>query len=264
MLCRKSIRDLYPLLAKLESLVGKPQLINRSGFEQFRYPNRDILTLLLIKSARILSSLNAITVLIENGYIVEVGILIRTIKECIADISFLLEDYPEKWPSKDQQKYIDEFFSEEFSDPINPINTARKHNRVPSKKIHAGFARNAYKLSNHIKNSRLKELVLKITNPYYHQKATSVILNTYSGYVHYAYAQSMEIVGGAPPGFYLEGMAGTPKVDEWIENIISEIFSVYNHFMFICLKFNFNDEFEYLSFKQKEFAIKSGYDPKLE
>ena len=263
-LLKKSIRDLYPILHKLESIVGKPKLINRSGFEQFRYPNEDINTLSLIKSARILSSLNAIMVLIEYGYIVEVGVLIRTIKECIADISFIFEDFPEKWPSVEQKKYMDDFFSEEFSDPLNPVYTARKRDRVSSKKIHAAFARNAYNLSKKIKNARLRELVLKIANPSDHQRATFTILNLFSGYVHYAYPQSIEIVGGSPPRFHLEGLAGTPKIDEWMGYIISEIYSVYNYFMFLCLKFGFNDELEYVSFKQKVFSKVSGYDPKLE
>jgi len=260
-LFRKSIRNLYIPLQKIESLVEKPQLINRSGYYQFRYPNKNITTLILIKSARILSSLNAITILIKYGYIVEIGVLIRTIKECIADISFLLEDYPEKEPSKVQQQYIDEFFCEEFNDPLNPLDSAKKHNRVSSKKIHAGFARNFYSLTKYIKNSRLKKIVLKIANPYNHQKATKTILNTFSGYVHYGYTQSIDIVGGSPPRIHLEGMTGTPKIDEWKRYIISEIFSVYNYFLLLCLKFDFKEEYEVLKHQQKEFQKESGYNP---
>jgi hypothetical protein len=37
---------------------------------------------------------------------------------------------------------------------------------------------------------------------------------TYSGFVHAASPQIMDMWGGAPPGFHLRGMLGTPRMEE--------------------------------------------------
>lgn len=260
---KQAIENFYPLFYKFEDSVGKPNLIEESGLFQFDYPEKNIPTICLIKMARILSSLNAIVILFENGYIVEIGVIIRTIKEACADLSFLLKDYPENNPTKSQQQYIDEFFKEEFQNPQDPINTARKHNRVPSKKIHAGFARNMYKMSKLIKIEKLRRRVQKIINPSEHQSSTQIILNIWSGYVHYGYRQSVEIFGGTRPEYHFNGLSGTPKMNEWQDILVTEFFAVYNHFLDICLKFKFLEEFEILKSKQIEFQEKTGYNPQM-
>jgi len=258
---KKSVEDFHPILFKLEGIVGKPNLVEKSGFSRFEYPEKNIITICLIKSARIISSLNAIVVLFEHGFIVEVGIIIRTIKEACADISFLLEDYDKDQPTKSQKQYINEFFTEEFEDVNDPINTARKHHRVPTRKIHAGFARNIYNMSKLIKNENLQNKIQKLLNPSIQQSMTQVILNTWSGYVHYGYRHSLELVGGNNHDYHLEGMNNTPKMTEWQDNLISEFFAVYNHFLEFCLVFNFDEEFKILKNKQLEFQNNTGYNP---
>lgn len=258
---RQSINHFKIFFDKLFDEVGPPSLVNRSGFVQFRYSNENIKTLCLIKSARIISSLNAIVLLYQAGYFVEIGVIIRTIKECCADLAFLLENYPDEKLSKHQKQYLDDFFTENFEDPLNPIQSAIKRRRVPSKKIHAGWARTIYGLSTLIRNPKLRSKIQKFANPSVHQMNTLSILNTWSGYVHYGYPHSIEIVGGEPPVYHLEGMAGTPKVEEWQGTLITELFAIYNHFLFVCLRFNYETEFEFLSNKQAEFQALTGYDP---
>ncbi|MBU0528210.1 hypothetical protein KKF86_00400, partial [bacterium] len=246
----QSVKDFYVFFNKLNKYVGPPKFINISGFPKFRYAKESIETLCLIKTGRILSSLNSIVVLFERGFFLEIAVLLRTIKECCADLSFLLENYPDKKLSKSQEQYINEFFAEEFSDSKDPVQTIRKHNRVPSKKIHAGYARNIYNQSELIKDSKLKSKIQKLANPSDHQKTTLSILNVYSGYVHYGYSQSVEIIAGSPPRYHLEGMADTPMVNEWQKFLTTEIVALYNHFAFLCIKFNFEKELEFFKSKR--------------
>lgn len=261
---RQSIKDFYVFFNKLTSLVEPPKFDKISGVPKFRYSEESIETLCLIKTGRILSSLNAIVVLFESGFFVEIAVLLRTIKECCAELSFLLENYPDGKLSKSQEQYINEFFTEEFSDPQDPIQSMRKHNRVPSKKIHAGSARNISNLSELIKNPKLRSEIQKIANPSDHQETTLSILNIYSGYVHYGYSQSVEIISGIPPQYHLEGMADTPMVNVWQEILITEFDEIYNHFNFLCLKFKFEKELEFLKSKQIEFQTISGYNSEID
>ena len=260
---KNAINDFIVPFNRLENKVGKPVLIERSGILQFRYMNNDVETLCLIKSGRIISSLNAILVLLEYGFIVEIGMLVRSIKECSAEVSFLLENYPEKPMSNPQKQYLDEFFKEEFGDATNPIDTIRDHKRVSLKKVHAGYARNINELSKKIENEELRNKLYKISNPSSHQKATISILNVFSGYIHFGYVQSMEIIGDTPPRYHLNGLSGTPKNFEWEDIIIGEIYAIYNHFRFMCLKFNFSKEFEIIGKKQKEFQLSTDHNPQI-
>ncbi len=261
---RRSIKEFYVFFNKLTLIVEPPKFDKISGVPKFRYSEENIETLCLIKTGRILSSLNSIVVLFERGFFLEIAILLRTIKECCADLSFLLENYPDKKLSKSQVQYINEFFAEEFSDSKDPLQTIRKHNRVPSKKIHAGYARNIYNQSALIKDSKLKSKIQKLANPSDHQKTTLSILNVYSGYVHYGYSQSVEIIAGSPPRYYLDGMTNTPLVNEWQNFLTTEIVALYNHFALLCIKFNFVKELEFLKSKQIEFQTISGYNSEID
>ncbi len=254
---KQPIEDFYIFFDKLHDLVKPPELIDRSGFPQFRYEEKNVETLCLIKNGRLISSLNAIALLFEKGYFLEIAILIRTIKECCADILFLLENYPDKQFSKAQEQYLDEFFQEEYLDPHNPIQSARQHKTVSSRKIHAGYARNIYAISNFIKNPKLKSKVQKLLNPHSHQDATLKILKLYSGYVHYGYTQSMDFIGGDPPSYHLEGMSRTPMERDWYKSIVAEIDALYNYYQILCMNFNFAEEFEQLKKKQKIFHSKN-------
>lgn len=259
-LIKNSIKDFHIFFDKLTSEVNPPQLLETAGFVKFRYPDEDRKTLCLIKTGRIISSLNAIIVLYEAGYFVEIAVLIRTIKEADAELVFIMENYPNGSLSKSQLQYIKEFFIEEIADPSNPIKSARKHNRVPSKKIHAGSARDFSELSKFIDNPKLRSKIQQLANPSNFQEISQKILNMWSGYVHYGYSQSMDLVGGSPPRFRLEGSRGTPRVQEWLDYLITESVAIYNLFVLLCAKFNFQKEFDELSNKQIEFQRTTNYD----
>lgn len=256
---KKSLEDYLIFFQRLNADVDPPKLIENSGVHQFRYAIENIQTLCLIKTGRVISSLNAIMILFESGYFVEIAVLLRGVKECHIDLIFLLEDYPGDTFTKAQEQYISEFFTEEIEDPSDPIKSARKHNRVSSKKIHAASARAYYKMSDFIKDPELRAKIKKYANPSDTQETTQKIHNMFSGYVHFGYSQSMDLIG-VPPKYHLNGMLGTPRVSEWYDTLITEFDALYNLFLFLCSKFKYEKEFIELSKKQFDFRKVTGID----
>ncbi len=110
-LLRQSVKDFLPFFNKLESEVEPPKFVRISGVLKVRYSENNIKTLCLVKTGRIISSLNAILALFEKGYFLEIGVLLRTVKECCAEVSFLLENYPTDDLTSSQEQYINQFFT---------------------------------------------------------------------------------------------------------------------------------------------------------
>lgn len=239
----KAINDFYPTFYKLEELVGKPKIVSVQGITKIRYEKKNIKTICLIKTARIISSLNSILILFEKGFFLEIGVIIRTIKEAISEVQFLLEigiDVP-LLPS--QQKYLDNFFKEEFNDFSNPIESAKIDNRVPSKKIRASVTRSLENLKKTFKEGEVPEEVESLLkNPAEFQKLQEVLLNTFSGYLHYSYSQSMEMVVGNPLEFKLRGFNEYYRIKEWEGGIVRIIDELFNYFKFLCFRFEFHEE----------------------
>ncbi len=252
-----SINEFLIFFSRLYDDVGPPEFIEENGIHKYRYKSENIKTICLIKTARIISSLNAIMILFRNGFFLEIAVLLRSIKESNVEMVFLLENYPTDSISSTQEQYISEFFAEEITDSSDPINSARTHTRVPAKKIHAAAAREYYNMSDFISDPKLKAKIKKSANPSDVQKTTQKILNMYSGYVHFGYSQSMDMVG-VPPEYLLNGMLGTPRVAEWYEYLLTEFDALYNLFQLLCSKFEHEDEFIELYHRQQKFRKVSG------
>ncbi|MGZ8302928.1 MAG: hypothetical protein ACXW2U_10125 [Telluria sp.] len=73
----------------LESFIPKPEQVPHGNSFVFRYANKGIHEALLQKLARSISGLNAVAVLLNAGYLQEVGVLFRTLDEIHEDMFFL-------------------------------------------------------------------------------------------------------------------------------------------------------------------------------
>ncbi len=105
----------------LAALVGKADLINDPVLSGFRYSHLTIQHVCLLRSVRVVSTLNALLVLWQNGFVQEMGVLYRTIEEFLNDIMFMLEGYPSTTLTLNQQRFIDVFSKEEFEDASSAI-----------------------------------------------------------------------------------------------------------------------------------------------
>jgi hypothetical protein len=182
----------------LETALPPPQRIaHRSSFV-FRYANKGIHEALIQKLARYISGLNAVAVLLNAGYIQEAGVLFRTLDEIQEDIFFLATAETNGARTGRHAKYIEAFYAEAvFSRPKGSLNIP-KPNLVPRKEIRA-----------HTMNVLGQGINVS--------QALAVgesVGTVYSGYVHAASENIMDMYGGNPSHFHLQGMRGTSRVTE--------------------------------------------------
>ena len=214
---RESIDHLESIIGAFEQELERPELVHGT----FVYKSPTVKHVCLLKGIRIVSGLNALLVMFRAGYVTEMGVLIRTIGDCINDIYFLLEHYPDITP--EVEKYMSDFFNEDIDEPKIAQDQERKIHRTKARKIYASRAR---LLSEHINFSVGRDIVYKI-------------YGVYSGYVHSAYPNIMEMYGGQPPcKFHLQGMKGTPRMKDWEKTLVTFIQSATLVFGYVAEKYN--------------------------
>ena len=184
---------------QLERALAPPGPIATQNSFVFRYQTRGIHEALLQKLARSISGLNAVAVLLNAGYVQEIGVIFRTLDEIHEDIFFLASAETNGSRTARHDKYLAAFYADAvMSRPEGSIDIP-KPNLLPRKKVRA---QTLSALGQGINVSRAL--------------AVSESLSTaYSGYVHAASENIMEMYGGNPPKFHLSGMLGTPRIDSF-------------------------------------------------
>lgn len=211
-----SIKQLIDVVAELEASVqslgsefAKPTLIElKGGYRVFRHDKQNDLLLSYLKCVRAVSSLNAAVVLLEHGYVQEVGTLCRCIQDFYEDVFVLATPLGDNGPSTQQKRLVEEFFQEEFDDPDSPFRSTQSRDRVPRSKVHAGIARTPG----------------QPVNPNDTQEVHRTVHQGFSGYVHGAYGHIMETYGGNPPMFHMHGMKDTPCIPKWTDTLANYVY----------------------------------------
>ncbi len=183
----------------LASTLEAPVLVNRGGVTFFRHREQTDVLLCFLKGLKVVSTLNAGLLLFRHGYAQELGALARIADDLLNDVLFMLKPLDGDKPSKDQLRFFEEFFQEEFENPLNVLAGGQKRDIVARRKLHATFG--------HLAKDTL--------NPSDAQAMMSTIHAALSGYVHGAYPHIMELYGGSPPRFHMAGMPSTPRIAEW-------------------------------------------------
>ena len=164
----------------------------------YRYENKGILEALLQKLARYISGLNAVAVLLMTGYVQEANVIFRTLDEIQEDIFFLASAETNNARTERHTQYLDAFYSDPVFSREEGSLDIPKPNLVPRKKIRA-----------HTMNTMGQGInVSKALS------ASESVGTAYSGYVHAASENIMEMYGGDPPHFHTNGMRGTTRVTE--------------------------------------------------
>lgn len=176
------------------NLVPPERHPHRNSFV-FRYANKGIHEALLQKLARFISGLNAVTVLLSAGYVQEAGVLFRTLDEIREDIFFLATAETNSARTERHEQYLQAFYAEAvFSCPESSLEIS-KPNLVPRKKIRAHTMNT---LGQGVNGSDALAVEESLST-------------AYSGYVHAASENIMDMYGGNPPHFHLTGMRNTPR-----------------------------------------------------
>lgn len=204
-----ALKRLGHLYGELETFLPPINFQGNAPYRAFRFDANEHTDSLAcyLKGMKAVSTLNAGLILLKSGFTQEVGALCRMVDEACNEIIFLIKPEGDNALSKSQEQFLDSFYQEEFSDFKNILAAHNSRHTVPSQKIHASIAKT---MSSSI-------------NPSDGQAMTSVVQKTLSGYIHGAYPQIMEMYGGNPPHFHMRGMLGTPRMIEWMTQVISYV-----------------------------------------
>jgi hypothetical protein len=164
----------------------------------YRYENKGIHEALVQKLAMYISGLNAVAVLLTSGYVQEANVIFRTLDEIQEDIFFLASAETNDARTERHTQYLDAFYSDPVFSRVDGSLDIPKPNLVPRKKIRA-----------HTMNAMGQGI--SVSNAL---SASESLGTAYSGYVHAASENIMEMYGGDPPHFHINGMRGTPRVTE--------------------------------------------------
>lgn len=207
---RQAIAHTQSVVESLNRHFTCPELMVVKGNPFFRHKSQSDLLLSQLKCIRAVSSLNACIILLEHGYVQEIGTLCRCIDDFCQDVLFLSSPLGESGPSEQQKRLVEEFFQEEFENVDNPFRSTQERNRVPRPKILAGITR----------------MSGQPLNPSDAQELHRTLQQGFSGYVHGAYVHIMEIYGGSRDNlhYHMGGLTGTPRIPEWIDALSNYVY----------------------------------------
>ncbi|HKZ38825.1 MAG TPA: hypothetical protein VJ184_14285, partial [Chryseolinea sp.] len=139
-----------------------------------------------------------------HGLLQEQAAIQRMLDEFQQDVTFLsyaiiFNDFTDL-----HQRYLDAFYMEEYDNHLDPVSSSRDRLSIPRKKIRAYIA----------------EKESEVNEPSRGNILTRSLSRAYSGFVHGASPQIMNMYGGKPPRFQVQGQLNTPhqqphKKDLW-------------------------------------------------
>lgn len=226
----------------LAKRVPQPQLVPHMGSSAFRCAEKSIHQALVQKLARSISTLHAARLLMEYGFVQEQAALQRILDEINEDITFLAFGVIRGDVTPLHQSYLDAFFEEEF-DADTALASTQKRAMIPRRKIHAYLAR----IDSGLDSSTAIGLARTVSK-------------TYSGYVHAASPQVMDMYGGSPPRFHVRGMRGTPRHHEHSADLWNYFYRGILSFGFVAKAFGDEKLFDSIRDFSQEFMRQSGTD----
>ena len=180
---------------RFESALEPPELVAwRDGYV-LRYRTQSIEQALLQKLARLISGLHAAHRLLAEGFVQEQAVIHRTLDEIGEDITFLAAARTNGDVTPLHDRYLKAFFEDQLPERWDRNAVVRGPDMPTRSKIRAYLTR---VLGEGIEPSN----------------ADATLHRAYSGYVHAASQNIMDMCGGFPPRYHLRGLQGTPRVIE--------------------------------------------------
>ncbi|WP_397409812.1 hypothetical protein [Polaromonas sp.] len=207
----------------------------------YRHVDQSLNQALVQKLARMVSSLHAAHLLMDHGFIQEQASLQRILDELQEDITFLTFSVIFDNKTQLHQDYLDAFFEEEF-DADTALASTQKRPMIPRKKIQAYIARTEGAAMDPSRGIELARTISK----------------AYSGYVHAASPQIMDMYGGKPPKFHLRGMLGTQRHKEHRADLWNYFYRGIIAFAFVARTFDDEPLFAKIHHFLREFERLSG------
>lgn len=214
---RKRIAPLERLVEFFAASLGRPSLRGPEGNKGYRYDAPDLRHFCLLKSARIVSALNAMVELARLGYSQEFCVLIRTIAEFTTHIEYVLDQ-----GSAEHRRGVDEYVRAFFADYQRELGAPIVKTNLHQSLVHAKLGETLDEIAEWIGKTEERKPARELY---------SNVFRIFSNYVHGKYPEIMDMYGGSPGHFHLRGMAGTPKDAENLTQLDTFIETVSNTFV---------------------------------
>lgn len=241
-LIRECTGLLREALDVFEQKIGRPEFVGAAGKERFRYKTPTAQIFQVIKAVRIVSSYNACTCLLANGFAQESGAQVRMIYEFLHDIDFIQQGLESGQMTANQQEMLDLFFEEDLPWPEERLATHSKKATVVRKKVYAEVARG-----------------LRPENPDRIQRIIRLIEEVYSGYVHGAYPHAMELYIGGDWKYFTDGMSETRRPLEMLRAVVLSLSQALNQFAALAASFGDKDLFNRLVAQRNKLELSEFY-----
>lgn len=185
------LKELEDAFRRLEPQVPAP--IKRAYKDGFvlRYEEQSVQQALLLKFARQISGLHTIDLLLGAGFLQEQCVIQRTLDDIEEDILFLTLGLSTGDWTEHHKKYLEYFWMEE------PKDGTSTRGLVPRDKIRAFVNRSS-----------------GLEDPSSANANGRIIYKMYSGYVHVAAENAIDMCVGNPPRYLLSGMRESPLYDD--------------------------------------------------
>ncbi len=238
-----ALRNMSATVHELARNVAQPQRVPFADSFVYRYVEKTVHQALVQKLARYVTTLRGACLLFDHGFVQEQAALQRVLDELQEDITFLSFGVIFGKSTPLHERYLSAFYEEDF-DPTTGRPGAQDRPMVPRKKIRAYIA----------------TMGGAAANPSRGVEVTRQISKTYSGYVHAASPQIMDMYGGNPPRFHLSGMKGTERHDEHRDDLWNYFYRGILAFSFAAKAFGADTMFESISAFANNFSRHAGHD----
>jgi hypothetical protein len=202
-----ALRHMESTLVSFEKRVPSPQRVPYKDSFVFRYAERTIEQAIIQKLARLISGLHAARLLLEEGFFQEQAALQRMLDEFREDVMFLALAVIRDDVTDLHREYLAAFYEEELDDE-DPLRATQRRPMVSRKRIRAYLSR--------IEGTEV--------DPSTGVEVSRTLSKAYSGFVHGASPQIMEMYGGNPARFHVAAMLGTPREDEHREDFWNYVY----------------------------------------
>lgn len=187
----------------------------------FEYDQKSVVTVVLLKLIRAAQGLTALQLLCRAGLFIDMGSSLRGVNDCVEEVYFLLEAYPEK-----HSAHVERFIGNFFEGTIDGYLDVTTH-QVQREKIRSARVR-----------------VLQGNHDDATQKLLERIYKTFSGYTHAGYAHILEIYNGGKDSFNLDGVPSDEVRKAWTEHFTLACNSVLMASAFAAQKFGMQDYYK--------------------
>lgn len=191
----------------MQRLVPTPKEVIVNGHPAYRYVEKTIQQAIVLKLVRYISGLRASKLLLDYGYVQELGAVQRTLQDIEEDITFLALAEIRGNTTDLHSKFLDAFWQEEFDESAPKVRSLERP-MVSRKKVRA------YNVNS----------LGVIADPSGAISASRTVTSVYSGFVHAAAPHIMDLYGGHFPHFHLAGIAGTPRQEEHREDLWNQFY----------------------------------------